>query len=279
MTRRAAARARSAARRNGGSPSRSRRWRLSSPRAARGSTSSRATPSESILALAAAANASRVLWSRRYEGGATALDARVKAALRERGVEAHELQRPPACASRGSSPRATARRSASFPPSGGAIGRLGPLPAPTPAPERLIAAPWPREAPERVSIERSSLDPTKPDWSGELGLGETPGEAGALAALETFADRALRRYADERDLLAPGAASRLSANLRFGEISPRRVAHAVETAAAADPALARAAEKYMAELGWRDFAAALLYAHPDLATRPLRARVRALSLA
>ena len=26
----------------------------------------------------------------------------------------------------------------------------------------------------------------------------------------------------------------------------------------------------MAELGWRDFAAALLYAHPDLATRPLR---------
>ena len=27
----------------------------------------------------------------------------------------------------------------------------------------------------------------------------------------------------------------------------------------------------MAELGWREFAAALLYAHPDLATRPLRA--------
>ena len=43
---------------------------------------------EAILALAAAANASRVLWSRRYEGGATALDARVKAALRQRGVEA-----------------------------------------------------------------------------------------------------------------------------------------------------------------------------------------------
>ncbi len=58
--------------------------------------------------------------------------------------------------------------------------------------------------------------------------------------------------------------------MRFGEISPRRIAHAVETAAAAQPALAGAAEKYMAELGWRDFATALLYAHPDLATRPLR---------
>ena len=43
---------------------------------------------ETILALAAAANASRVLWSRRYEGEAIALDARVKAALKERGVEA-----------------------------------------------------------------------------------------------------------------------------------------------------------------------------------------------
>jgi deoxyribodipyrimidine photo-lyase len=32
----------------------------------------------------------------------------------------------------------------------------------------------------------------------------------------------------------------------------------------------RDAEKFMAELGWRDFAAALLYRHPDLATRPLR---------
>jgi deoxyribodipyrimidine photo-lyase len=71
-------------------------------------------------------------------------------------------------------------------------------------------------------------------------------------------------------LLAPKATSRLSAHLRFGEISPRRVAHVVETAGAASQD-ARAAEKYLAELGWRDFAAALLFAHPDLATRPLRA--------
>jgi deoxyribodipyrimidine photo-lyase len=44
----------------------------------------------------------------------------------------------------------------------------------------------------------------------------------------------------------------------------------VETAAAAKPALRDAAEKYLAELGWREFATALLDAHPDLATRPLR---------
>ena len=58
--------------------------------------------------------------------------------------------------------------------------------------------------------------------------------------------------------------------MRFGEISPRRIAHSVETAAAAKPELADAAEKYLAELTWRDFATALLDAHPDMATRPLR---------
>ena len=225
---------------------------------------------EAILTLAAATDASRVLWSRRYEGEAIALDARVKAALKERGVEATSfngrlMREPWELSKRGGEPvrvfTAFWRRHRA----------LGALPAPTPAPKRLTAAPWPHEAPPRVSIESLKLRPTKPDWSDELSLGESPGEAGALAALETFAAGALRLYADQRDILAPGAASRLSARLRFGEISPRRVAHAVETAAAAQPALADAAEKYMTELGWRDFAAAQLYAHPDLATRGLRA--------
>jgi deoxyribodipyrimidine photo-lyase len=225
---------------------------------------------EAILMLAGATNASRVLWSRRYEGGGIALDARVKAALRERGVEATSfngrlLREPWELSKADGAPigvfAAFWRRHRS----------AGPLPTPTPAPKRLTAAPWPGAAPTRVSIEALGLRPTKPDWSGELSLGEAPGEAGALDALKTFTAGALKTYADERDILAPGAASRLSANLRFGEISPRRIAHAVEPAAPAEPSLAVPAEKYLAELGWRDFATALLYAHPDLATRPLRA--------
>jgi len=224
---------------------------------------------ESILALAAAASAGRILWSRRYEGGATALDARVKARLRERGVEAlafngRLMREPWELAKAGGAPigvfTAFWRRHRALPP----------LPVPTPAPSRLIAAPWPSGAPARVSIESLKLRPTKPDWSSELGLGERPGEAGALAALEAFAKGALRRYSDERDRLAPGAASLLSGHLRFGEISPRRVAHAVETAAAAGPTLGRPADKFLAELGWRDFAAAQLHAHADLAARPIK---------
>jgi deoxyribodipyrimidine photo-lyase len=224
---------------------------------------------ETILALAAAANAGHVLWSRRYEGGAKALDARVESALKERGVEAltfnSALMREPAeVAKSDGTPvgifKAFLRRHRA----------LGSLPAPTPAPKRLIGAPWPHEAPQCVSIEALHLKPTKPDWSGELGLGEASGETGARASLKTFVADGLKEYADERDVLAHGAASRLSANLRLGEISPRRIAHTVETAAAANHGLAAAAEKYLAELTWRDFATALLDARPDMAMRPLR---------
>ncbi len=224
---------------------------------------------ETILALAAAASPTRVLWNRRYEGGAKALDARVEKALKARGVEGltfnSRLMREPAELAK---------------PDGMPVGifkaflrrhrALGPLPAPTSAPKRLTAAPWPHEAPKRGSIEALKLKPTKPDWSGELSRGEALGQTGALASLKTFVTGALKTYAGERDILAQGAASRLSANLRFGEISPRRIAHSVETAAAAKPALADAAEKYLAEVTWRDYATALLDAHPDLATHPLR---------
>jgi deoxyribodipyrimidine photo-lyase len=114
------------------------------------------------------------------------------------------------------------------------------------------------------------LTPTKPDWSGEFALGETPGEVGALTALGRFIAQALPGYADGRNDLSSDATSRLSAHLRFGEISARRAAGAVEHAAAADPRISGATEKFLAEIGWRDFAAAVLFAHPDLATRPLR---------
>ncbi len=224
---------------------------------------------KAILALAAAAKAGRVLWTRRYEGASITLDSAVKARLRERGAEAlsfngrlmrepWEVAKPDGVPSGSFS--AFWRRHRALPR----------LPAPSRAPDRLNAAPWPEDGPERVTIEALPLTPTEPDWSGELALGETPGEAGALAALDRFIDGALSGYAEGRDLTSGETTSRLSAHLRFGEISPLRAAAAVESAASARPALERDAEKFAAELGWRDFAAALLYRHPDLATRPLR---------
>ena len=222
-----------------------------------------------ILALASAADARRVLWTRRYESEAIALDTEVKAVLKAQGVEAQSangrLMREP-----WELTKADGKPSGTFSAFWRRHRGLGPLPALQPSPERLASADWPAAAPPRTTIAALKLTPTKPDWSGELSQGETPGEEGARDALLRFAAGALPGYADSRDALAPEGTSRLSAHLRFGELSARRAALAIEDAAAADPRLARAAEKFCSELGWRDFSYALLYANPDLARRALR---------
>jgi deoxyribodipyrimidine photo-lyase len=116
------------------------------------------------------------------------------------------------------------------------------------------------------------LTPKKPDWS--VGLAETwrPGEAGAHARLDGFVATALADYAEARDRPDGLHTSMLSPHLRFGEISPRRVAATIEAAAASGAVSTRTAEKYLAELGWREFSHSLLYNFPDLATRPWQAR-------
>ncbi len=229
----------------------------------------RGAADRTILALAEAAGAARVLWTRRYEGAAMALDAGVKAALRERGVEglsfnARLMREPWEVA------RADGAPAGAFSAFWRRHRALGALARPLPAPAGFRAASWPEHAPQRVPIGALRLTPIGPDWSAELALGETPGEDGGLAALARFMIDALPSYAHGRDMLALDSTSRLSAHLRFGEISARRGAAAAEGAAAAHPGLVQPAEKYLAELGWRDFAAALLYAHPDMAERPLR---------
>ena len=167
------------------------------------------TAEQTVLALAAATNPKRVLWTRRYEGAAIALDARVKSALRERGVEASSfngrlLREPWELSKAGGHP------SGSFSAFWRRHQALGALPAPLPAPKRLASAPWPPEAPARVAVGALRLTPTKPDWSGELALGERPGEAGARVALSGFLDGALGGYAEDRDQTSRETTSRSS---------------------------------------------------------------------
>ena len=188
--------------------------------------------SRTILALATAAGARRVLWSRRYERDAIALDAGAEAALKTRGIEAASfngrLMREPR-----ELMKADGRPSGAFSAFWRRHRGLGALPAPLAAPPRLASAPWPPGAPPPTTIAALKLTPTAPDWAAELALGETPGEEGARAALARFVAGALPDYVDGRDGLARDATSRLSASLRFGEVSPRRAAVAVEAAAAA----------------------------------------------
>ena len=132
-------------------------------------------------------------------------------------------------------------------------------------PDRLATPP----VPVSDDIDSWGLHPHRPDWS--VGFDWTPGEAGAEAALATFLARGLKSYSVGRDIPAEPATSRLSAHLHFGEINPWRAVAASRDAVSAGRVPAAEAEKFVAEIGWREFSAHLLHAFPqitDTAFRP-----------
>ncbi|GGE12079.1 deoxyribodipyrimidine photo-lyase [Polymorphobacter glacialis] len=126
-----------------------------------------------------------------------------------------------------------------------------PPPLPMKAPELVFG-----DVPAGDDLADWELLPTKPDWAGGFDVWE-PGEAGAAKRLAAFLDVA-RDYAAGRNLPSQEGSSRLSPHLSLGEISVRTVWHAVADAVPAD-----AAEPYLRELGWRDFAANILDQFPE----------------
>lgn len=218
-----------------------------------------------LLELARKSEATDVVWNRRYGGPEVEMDKAVKAALSEIGVNAHSfnahlMREPWEVVTDSGTPFKV------YSPFWRRHRAIGPLPTPTPAPDHLQTAPWPRSAPKRVEIADLKLTPSKPDWSVGLGEAWRPGEEAGKKRLDAFIAEALPAYADERDHPAGCTTSRMSPYLRFGEISPRRIAATIE-AAGHHGASARAVDKYLSELGWREFSYSLLFHSRDLANR------------
>jgi deoxyribodipyrimidine photo-lyase len=142
---------------------------------------------------------------------------------------------------------------------------LGDPPASLPAPKKLAAGP---QLASDV-IESWKLEPVKPDWASGLRENWTPGEVSAQKCLNAFLEN-VGGYASERDRPDRDGTSRLSPHLRFGEISPRQVWHAARFAAAEHPRRAADINKFLSELGWREFCRHLLYDVPDLEERNLQ---------
>lgn len=143
---------------------------------------------------------------------------------------------------------------------------LGDPPTPLPAPKTLR----PAEVVVSEAVESFALEPRHPDWAGGLRQTWTPGEASAQARLEDFLKAGAKGYAVDRDRPDRDGTSSLSPHLRFGEISPRQVWHAARFAAAEHRSLAADIEKFLSELGWREFCRHLLFDAPDLATSNLQ---------
>ena len=143
---------------------------------------------------------------------------------------------------------------------------LGDPPKPLPAPKKLNGVT--NLASDR--LEDWKLEPTKPDWAAGLRDSWEPGEASAQARLKAFLGSGVAGYSGDRDRPDRDGTSRLSPHLRFGEISPRQVWHAARFTAAEHPRLSADIDKFLSELGWREFCRHLLFDVPDLSDRNLQ---------
>jgi deoxyribodipyrimidine photo-lyase len=227
----------------------------------------RGAAAKAIPELAGETGAGAVFWNEIAQGPHQAAADRVTAALARIGVEVKnfpgDLLAPPATIR-----NKDGRGLRVFTPFWRRVVlALGDPPAPLSAPKAL------RPVAGLVGdpLESFGLEPTAPDWAGGLRESWQPGEKSAQDRLTAFLAAGVRGYASERDRLDLPGTSSLSPHLRFGEISPRQVWHAARFAAAERPALAADTDKFLSELGWREFCRHLLFDESELATRNMQA--------
>lgn len=108
------------------------------------------------------------------------------------------------------------------------------------------------------------LLPQKPNWAAGFAQYWQPGETGAQIKLNEFIDNQLKDYKIQRDIPSMNATSRLSPHLHFGEISPWTIWRAIEVARLDTACDLQSADRFMSELGWREFSYYLLYHFPQL---------------
>jgi deoxyribodipyrimidine photo-lyase len=221
----------------------------------------RGAAAEEIPKVVGQLGADTVFWNRRY-GPAREVDARLKASLRDGGVMAESfaanlLFEPHTVTTAQGEPYRV------FTPFWRACRSMD-VRALAPAPSRITPVSRPAASDDLSSWE---LLPKNPDWAG--GLRETwrPGEVAAGEALEAFANDAIADYG-QRDQPSRAVTSRLSPRLRFGELSPVQVWHRLTSTTVTSP---EAAEKFLSELGWREFNWHILYRVPGLAESSFRA--------
>jgi deoxyribodipyrimidine photo-lyase len=108
------------------------------------------------------------------------------------------------------------------------------------------------------------LLPRSPDWAAPFAGHWNPGERGAWQRLQKFLADELLGYEELRNRPDLPGVSRLSPHLHFGEISPRQIWAQVRALISRDPDFRSDGEKFLAEIGWREFSYQLLVQFPQL---------------
>lgn len=211
---------------------------------------------ECLDTLLKASGADHVIWNRRYTAEAIATDTAIKEWLTdEKEIKAESLNgmllNEPWEIQSGSGAYYKV-----FTPYWKAVLRGEPPHAPSSAPETITAYDGDLDS---LSLDDLALLPTRPDWGSKISPYWTPGSAGAMDALDNFLDGDVAAYDEDRNRPDKPGTSRLSPHLAFGEISPRQIWHRTQDKT-------DHGEKFLSEIGWREFSYTLLFYNPDLAT-------------
>jgi deoxyribodipyrimidine photo-lyase len=211
--------------------------------------------------LAKEVGATRVVWTRCYEPYAIARDTAIKAALTADGVEVKSFN-----------------GGLLFEPWEVKTGDGGPYKVYSPFWRACLKLPVakPLDAPTlkntAIGIKSDKLSawgllPTKPNWATSFEPEWTPGEHGARERLAHFLTSGLNGYGELRNRPDLENVSRLSPHLHWGEISPRQAWAATQMHVEATGGPRKDADKFLSEIGWREFAYHLLYHFPTLPDR------------
>ena len=223
--------------------------------------------------LVAATKASAVLWNRRYEPTSSTRDNQMKAELTAIGIEAKSfnsalLFEPHAITNKQGRPFQVFTpywRHCLIQP----VQKEIALPKRTNLPAPPI---WPRS----LEIEKLNLLPEQ-NWADGFAEVWEPGEAGAQKRLKGFFATKSGDYDEARNWPDKDATSRFSPHLHFGEIGPRQLwaaAKALSKDSGVFPPNA-GVQRFMTEIGWREFAHHLLYHFPSTPNQPLRSKFAA----
>lgn len=201
--------------------------------------------------------ADAVYWNRRYGRAEREIDAAIKARLKREGIAAESFAAN-VLVEPFEMETGTGKPYSVYTPFWNALKK------------RDIGKPLPKpRGGEAIEAKPVDTGYREADWGRKLGKHWQIGEAAARERLDRFLDELVSDYAGDRDIPSKAATSGLSPHLAFGEISPRQVWHAAQAVAQHAPSKALAIDKFLSELGWRDFNYNQLYHREDIATVPM----------
>jgi deoxyribodipyrimidine photo-lyase len=135
--------------------------------------------------------------------------------------------------------------------------------------------PGPTKWPRSRELAELELLPSV-NWADGFAKTWSPGEEGAQKRLKEFLAKKSTDYDEARDRPDEDATSGLSAHLHFGEIGPRQIwaASRVLSQDSGVFPLNNGVQRFLTEVGWREFAYHLLYHFPNTPIQPLREKFK-----